>query len=201
MWRAVPLLPRMATIDIIAAVLTLANVLLIVRRSLWNYPFGLAAVAISAAVFWRERLYSDVVLQVFFFVVQLYGWWVWARHRVEDGTVAVTWLTWPQRGAAVAVTAAASIAWGALMHRYTDAALPWWDAANLMLSVAAQLLMSRRYGENWLLWIAVNVNATGLYAAKGLTAFTALYAALTAIAIWGLVDWQRAARRTPLAPC
>ena len=71
---------------------------------------------------------------------------------------------------------------------------PWWDAANLMMSVAAQLLMSRRYAENWLLWIAVDVNATALYAAKGLTAFTALYVVLTGLAAWGFVGWWRAAR-------
>ena len=181
----------MAPIDLLASALTLINVALIVRRSLWNYPFGLAAVAVSAAVFWRERLYSDVLLQLFFFAVQLYGWWVWSRHRAVDGGVAVAWLNWRRRGLTLVVTLMATVAWGALMHRFTDAALPWWDAANLMLSVAAQILMSRRFGENWALWIIVDVNAVALYAAKGLTAFALLYVVLTALAIWGFAQWWR----------
>ena len=184
----------MAPIDLLASALTLINVLLIVRRSLWNYPFGLAAVAVSAAVFWREKLYSDVLLQLFFFLVQLYGWWVWARHREADGAVAVAWLDWPRRGAALAIVLIATIGWGALMRHVTDAALPWWDAANLMLSVAAQLLMSRRYGENWVLWIVVDLEATGLYATKGLAAFTLLYIVLTVIAAWGCWRWWRDSR-------
>ncbi|WP_425229879.1 nicotinamide riboside transporter PnuC [Sphingomonas sp.] len=188
----------MSLIDLLAAGLTLVNVWLVVRRSLWNYPFGLAAVAVSAAVFWREKLYSDVLLQGFFFLVQFYGWWVWARHREADGAVAVAWLDWRRRLMVAAVTLAATLGWGAAMHRYTDAALPWWDAANLMLSVVAQLLMSRRYAENWILWIVVDVEATGLYAAKGLTAFTALYVVLTAMASWGFYSWWRAGRTSAL---
>lgn len=188
----------MAPIDLLASALTLINVLLIVRRSLWNYPFGLAAVAVSAAVFWRERLYSDVLLQLFFFLVQFYGWWVWARHREADGSVEVAWLDWPRRGVAVVITVVATLGWGALMHRFTDAALPWWDAANLMLSVVAQLLMSRRYAENWVLWIVVDLEAMGLYAAKGLTAFTLLYVVLTAMASWGFWQWWRDSRAAPV---
>ena len=187
--------PRMGPIDLLASALTLVNVWLVVRRSLWNYPFGLAAVALSAVVFWRERLFSDVLLQLFFFLVQFYGWWVWSRHREADGGVGVVWLSWPQRLLTIVLIAGATVGWGALMHAYTAAALPWWDAANLMLSVAAQLLMSRRFAENWVLWVVVDVNATALYAAKGLTAFTALYVVLTMLATWGLVDWWRASRR------
>ena len=58
----------------VAAGLGVFNVGLLVRRSIWNYPFGLAMVALYFFVFFEARLYSDVLLQIFFFVVQLYGW-------------------------------------------------------------------------------------------------------------------------------
>jgi nicotinamide mononucleotide transporter len=85
--------------------------------------------------------------------------------------------------------------WGWGMHRFTDAAFPWWDASVAILSVAAQILMSRRLLENWVLWIAVDLLAIGLYAAKGLQATAWLYAIFLVLAIWGLIDWRGAERR------
>ena len=78
-----------------------------------------------------------------------------------------------------------------MMHRYTDAAYPWWDGSVAMLSIAAQVLMSRRYLENWLLWIAVDVLAIGLFAVKGLALTAFLYAIFLALSIWGLIQWAR----------
>ncbi len=72
----------MSAIEIIAAVLGVANIVLLVRRSIWNYPFGIAMVSLYGWVFFDARLYSDAALQVFFFVVQLYGWWNWHRRAV-----------------------------------------------------------------------------------------------------------------------
>jgi len=56
-------------IEAVATLLGLANVTLVVRRSLWNYPFALAMVSLYAVIFLRERLYSDALLQGFYFVV------------------------------------------------------------------------------------------------------------------------------------
>jgi nicotinamide mononucleotide transporter len=85
------------------------------------------------------------------------------------------------------------------MHRFTDAAFPWWDAAVAMLSVAAQILMSRRLIENWALWIAVDVLAIGLYAAKDLWLTALLYAIFLFLAIWGLIGWHATERRPATA--
>ncbi|MCP6756900.1 nicotinamide riboside transporter PnuC, partial [Klebsiella pneumoniae] len=73
--------------------LGLANVILIVRRSVWNYPFGLLMVAMYAVVFWEARLYSDALLQVFFFTVQLVGVYQWLDAREHDGRVGIAVLS------------------------------------------------------------------------------------------------------------
>ena len=80
------------------------------------------------------------------------------------------------------------------MYRYTDAAYPWWDGTIAMLSVAAQILMSRRNLENWVLWIGVNLVSIGLYYAKGLMPFAILYVVFLVLASWGLVGWHRVRR-------
>jgi len=185
---------EMSPLEVLAALLVLVNVWLITRRSIWNYAFGLAGVTIYGWVFFGHKLYSDSLLQLFFFVVQIYGWREWLRSQANEGEVRVERLTGPQRLAWLAGIVAAVAGWGWLMHRFTDASFPWWDAAVAMTSVAAQILMSVRRIENWWLWIAANVLSIGLYAAKALWITTGLYLILLAISISGLVAWRKAAR-------
>jgi len=181
-------------LEALATLLGLINISLIVGRSVWNYPFGLAMVAIYAWIFAQPdvRLYSDVGLQVFFFVVQLYGWWNWSKSEAESGEVQVLLLPGAGRAGWIAVIAVTTLAWGALMHLYTSAALPWWDAFIAMTSVSAQLLMARRYLENWILWIAVDAVAIGVYAAKGLMLTSILYTVFLIVSVVGLLSWRKA---------
>lgn len=189
----------MSPIEAIAALLVLVNVALVARRSLWNYPIGLVAVTLYGVIFFRTRLYSDALLQIFFFIVQLYGWANWSNNKGAAGTVTVERLSWPQRAGWAAGIVVATLGWGAAMHRFTDASYPWWDASVAMLSIAAQILMSRRAIENWVLWIAVDIVAIGLYSAKALWLTAAVYGVLLAISIWGLIDWRRAEHAAPVS--
>ena len=75
----------MFPIELIAAALGLANVVLIARRTVLNYPFGIAMVSLYAVIFRAERLYSDALLQGFFLVLNAWGWWLWTRHRDAAG--------------------------------------------------------------------------------------------------------------------
>ena len=184
----------MSILEIIAFLLGLANVTLVVRRSIWNYPFGLAMVVLYGVIFSEARLYSDAILQIFFFVVQIYGWWNWAHVRAEAGEVTVVGLSHRTRARWAVGCIVASALWGYGMYRFTDASFPWIDATLAIVSVAAQILMSRRAVESWWLWIAVDVGSVGLYAAKGLWLTTLLYAIFLGLAVWGLVDWRRATR-------
>jgi nicotinamide mononucleotide transporter len=182
-------------IEAIAAALVVVNVALVAWRSIWNYPVAILAVAIYAVVFAEARLYSDMVLQGFFLVVNLYGWVNWARVKGETGEVIVERLGPAARGAWVAGIAVAALVWGTGMHAFTDASYPWWDAGIAAASVAAQLLQARRVIESWWLWIAVDLASVPLYAVKSLWFTTALYVVLLVISVAGLIDWRRAAVR------
>ena len=181
-------------LEIAAALLGLVNVTLVVRRSIWNYVFGLAMVTLYAFVFFEARLYSDALLQVFFFVVQIYGWWNWRRSQAESGDVVVVTLPTRARIGWAGGAVIASALWGYAMHRFTDASFPWIDGTIAIVSVVAQILQSRRALESWWLWIAVDVASVGLYAAKELWPTMALYAVFLGLAIWGAIDWRRAMR-------
>ncbi len=68
----------MSELEWLAAGLGVINVIFVVRRSIWNFPFALAMVALYFFVFFEAKLYSDALLQIFFFVINGFGWWAWS---------------------------------------------------------------------------------------------------------------------------
>jgi nicotinamide mononucleotide transporter len=190
---------RVNALEILAALLVLINIALVALRSVWNYPFGIVAVALYAVVFLEAKLYSDMLLQGFFLVLNVYGWVNWRRSRAQAGEVVVLMLDWTARAIWLCAIGVAILGWGWLMHRLTDAAAPWWDAGVAITSVAAQLLLARRYVENWVLWIAVDVVAVPLFAWRGLWFTSGIYVVLLALSFWGALDWHRAHMRNRAA--
>lgn len=182
----------MNPLEVAASLLLLINIALVARRSIWNYPFALAAVSLYGALFFEHKLYSDMLLQLFYVALNLYGWMNWRQSKADSGEVVVLTLGWPARIGWLAGCVVLTGGWGWLMHRLTDAALPWWDAGVAMTSIAAQILMSRRYLENWVLWILVDIVAIPLFAVRGLWPTSGVYVILLGLSIWGLIDWHRA---------
>ena len=188
----------MSYIEWAAAAFVLINVALVALRSVWNYPFALVAVTLYAFVFFEAKLYSDMLLQGFFFALNLYGWAAWIRAR-DDSGVPVRWMTERARWGWASATIAAWIAWSFTMDRTTDAVAPWVDGAIAMLSITAQWLLARRRVESWWLWILVDLIAVPLFAWRGLYATSGVYVVLLGLSIDGLIQWRRAANTGRLA--
>lgn len=188
----------MTYLEWIAAAFVLVNVALVALRSVWNYPFALVAVTLYAFVFFEAKLYSDMLLQGFFFVLNLYGWAAWMRAR-DAGGVPVGWMTHRARVGWASATIAAWFGWSFLMDRHTDAIAPWVDGAIAMLSITAQWLLARRRVESWFLWILVDLIAVPLFAWRGLYATSAVYVVLLGLSIDGFIQWRRAAATGRLA--
>lgn len=178
----------------VAAGLGLVNIALLVRRSVWNYAFGMAMVAIYVFVFYESRLYAESGLQVFFFAAQGWGWWLWARSKGGGDEVPVGWLSPFSRIVWTVVTAALSINLGWALARFTNAAMPFADSAVTGASVAAQILLGLRRTENWVLWIAIDVASVALYINRGLYPTAGLYVGFLVLSIMGLREWMKAGR-------
>ncbi len=185
----------MNPLELVAAGLGVMNIVLLVRRSVWNYPFGMAMVALYVFIFYEAKLYSEAGLQVFFFAMQGWGWYLWFEAGGADNRVPVRWLDWPSRGVWLVVTAALSLTLGWAMDRFTDAAVPYADSAISGASVAAQILLATRRIENWVLWIVIDVGAIALYANRGLYPTMALYVLFLAFSMVGLKEWIAAAKQ------
>jgi nicotinamide mononucleotide transporter len=191
----------MSPLEIAGFVLGFLNIVLLIRRSVWNFPAAMAMVTCVGIVLAEARLYSEAGLQVFFFVVNAWGWWLWTRAREREGRadedIPVRWLGWRARAAWLAGTAAGSVALGLAMARYTNAALPMADSAVTGMSIAAQLLLSFRRIENWVLWVVIDVVSIALYVSRDLNLLAVLYAAFLVLSVIGLREWTRANRGKP----
>ncbi len=185
----------------LAAGLGVINIALLIFRSQWNFAFAIASVAIYVLIFMESRLYAESGLQVFFILANVWGWIVWRRalDAGDQGRVEVRWLDWRSRAVWLAVTAALSLNLGWLMHRYTNAAMPFADSAIAGASVAAQILLGYRRIENWVLWIAIDVAAVLLYINRGLYPTAGLYAGMLVMSLFGLKEWIGVHRAQRLA--
>lgn len=182
-------------LDLVNLVLGVIGVWLMVRRSLWAFPIGLAAVTVQGVLFYQTRLYADGALQIFFFVALAWGWWHWVRDRGASPELPVTMLDTRGRLLVLGVTAVATVAWALAARRWTNSLMPWRDATIAMLQVAGQVLQSRKKLENWALFTAANLIAIAAYwnAKLAFTAFLfGLYLVLGGL---GWIEWTRAVKK------
>lgn len=182
----------------VAAGLGLINIALLIFRSQWNFAFAIASVSLYVFIFFESRLYAESGLQVFFILANIWGWTLWrnaAAAGSDESRVPVRWLDWTSRIVWLMVTAAISLNLGWLMHRYTNAALPFADSAIAGASVAAQILLGYRRIENWMVWIVIDVAAALLYINRGLYPTAGLYGGMLVMSLIGLKEWIEVERR------
>lgn len=189
----------MGAMEIVATVLGIVSVGLLVRQNIWCWPTGIVMVTLYIFIFYDARLYSDMGLQVAYVVMQAYGWYHWLHGGGEDEELPVTRVSTRGAFAWIVVAVAGTTGLGYAMDTWTDAALAYWDASTTVLSLIAQYLQARKILECWLIWIAVDVLAIGIYVAKDLHVTTILYAVFLGLATWGYLAWRASYRERVVA--
>jgi len=86
------------------------------------------------------------------------------------------------------------VAIAAFLHECTDSRVPYVDAFTTSLSVIAMWMLSRKYIEQWWVWLVVDAVSSGLYIYKGVYGRSLLYAVYTAMAIYGYYTWRKATK-------
>lgn len=181
----------MSALEIIAVIVNVLGVWLTARRIRWCWPVNVVAVLLYAWIFFSVKLYSDMLLQLVFVVLQFYGWWQWSQGGSEQGKVRVERLPPATALSSCLAGAVGALALGWAMHTHTDAALPWLDAALTAFSLVASFWAARKYVASWWLWIILDVVYTGVFLYKALYLTAGLYAGFVVLAIYGLLAWQR----------
>ena len=178
-------------LELVAFVLALATVALNIRVDPRAWPLAILSSLLYFGLFWRSLLYGDAALQIFFAVVALWGWWQWLYGTDHGRPLSVRRLTPRGRWMTVVAIGASWPATGLFLRHWTDTDVPWWDAFPTAASVVGQVLLGRKYLENWPTWIVVDVVAVGLFAYKGLWLTVFLYSVFIVMAFVGWRAWHR----------
>ncbi len=187
-------------LEIAAALISLAMVWANMRVKPVGWPLGIVASVLYGLLFLDGKLYGEASLQVMFVLLSLWGWWQWLRGTGKlsnpspaRSALQVRSLSLRGRWVALAYTLAAWPLLGALLARWTDSPAPYLDALATAGSITGQILLGRKWRENWLVWLAVNVFSVALFASRsyGLTAL--LYTVFAALSWAGWRAWARPA--------
>jgi nicotinamide mononucleotide transporter len=177
--------------EIVGVLTGILGVWLTTRQKIWCWPVGILSVSAFIVVFFRAKLYAAMGLQVVYVWLLAYGWHAWLHGG--EGQVALRVSRVPRRlafGLAVAAAAATGIA-GYWLRARTDEALPYLDGFTTSFSLVAQWMQARKYLENWLLWVVVDVVYVGMSLSQGLMLTAGLYAVYVGLAFLGFRDWRR----------
>lgn len=165
-------------------------VYLAARENIWNWPIGLLNSSASIIVMFRDRLFADAALYVVYFVSGVLGWYWWLRggEKKDPPPIRATpSKEWP----IIAIAAAAAMALVGYWMYAVEGAAPLVDTFVTVMSLVAQYLLTRKYIENWVIWILVDVLYVPLFLWKGLYLYAILFAIFTVIAYFGLREWKR----------
>jgi nicotinamide mononucleotide transporter len=172
-------------------------VLLAIRQVPWCWPIGIGNAALFLVAYVNARIYGAAGLQAVYVAVSIYGWYQWLHGGKGHGRLEVsrTPLAW---AAGLALFGAlASLALGLLLKHRTDDALPFPDAAVTAFSLVAQWMATRKWLENWLAWMVLNVSNVAICVSQGLYPMSALYAFFFVLAVLGHREWRRSMRAAP----
>jgi nicotinamide mononucleotide transporter len=184
----------MTWLELVAVVFGAVSVYLSVRQNIWSWPTALVNVTLYFLIFRRERLYADMGLQVFYVGISLYGWYHWLFGG-EGRTILKVTHTPKHLGVVLPVLGlSAAYGIGTILGNTTDASVPYMDSTLTVTSLIAQWMMSRKYLENWIVWVVADVAYIGMFIYRGLYLTSFLYAVFLVLATKGYFDWRASLR-------
>jgi len=194
-------------VEVFGAATGIAYVILEIRRNILLWPLGILTSAVYLYIFGRNGLYAGMVLQGYYVVISIYGWYEWSMltNRVRQSRAAggqgeegsdtevnsdVSKID--GKTALICMVTALGL-WAFLwfsLDRWTDSPVPLWDGLITSLSVVATWMLTRKYLEQWYVWIVANTIALIVYLAMGMYPTAVLFGVYSVMAIIGLKAWS-----------
>lgn len=187
------------------------------RANVWSWPIGVVNVVLFFFLFFQIQLYPDMLLQVFFFVTNLMGWWTWTHPSPDEAVPKNAGTSQELRitrtpVSNLAIWSAAGLVATAVLGTFArnlntlfplvfskPSAFPYIDSFTTVMSVVATFLMVRKRVECWYVWLLVDLVLTYVYYVKGVRFVALEYAVFCVIALFGAFNWTRQYQRYRLS--
>ncbi len=181
-----------------AVILGVAEVLYAKANKIWLYPTGIAATLLSIYILWKAGLFAECLLNVYYVVMSVYGWWYWMKKK-DAPPVKPAYANARDWKITMGITVLgfALLSW--LLKKYTSSTVPLWDAWVSATAWAGMWLLAKRRIENWVLLNISNLFAVPLLLYKQLPLYAALTVFLFIVAVQGYVKWKKIIRADRLA--
>ncbi len=180
--------------EMTAVAMAVLYLLLAIRQNIWCWLCAGISTAIYVWLFFDARLYMESALNVFYFGMAIYGWYVWSAGGHGEDDLPVT--TWPVsvHGFAIVAVGVLSAGSGYWLEQNTDAAYPYIDSATTFSAIWATFLVARKVLENWYYWLAIDVVSIFIYWSRDLELTALLFVLYVIMIPFGIVNWTRSWR-------
>ncbi len=181
-------------LEIIGLISGLLCVWLLIRENILTFPIGLIYAVVTVVVVARANLFADVLLNLYYVIMNAYGWYFWiygARERRTSEVLLVAWVPKKQWPMIVGVIVLGTVLMGLYFSTQTQASLPYPDSFTTVASFVAMWMSAKKYLESWILWLVIDVIQVGLYIVKGIEAYALLYLIYLFMAVYGWFQWRR----------
>jgi nicotinamide mononucleotide transporter len=185
-------------LGIISGIAGVISVVLCAKGKISFYFIGFVQTISYLILAWQNCFYGEVIENVFYLVTMVWGIFVWKKNmeQNDDGTsdVKAKRFSVVQWVFAIIGTVVATIVMGYLLTKI-GSAQAYTDAATNVMAIFAQLLMVRRYREQWIWWIVIDILCIKMWFVAGNWSMVAMYIAWTANCIYGWYNWSKLNKR------
>lgn len=181
---------QQSLLEVIGVITGLLCVWLAAINNIWNWPIAIISVGIYIYIFFFARLYADMGLQVYFMVMNIYGWYYWAKEPDDANKMPIVLIGRKELAWSMLAIIVFTVILGTGL-KYTTASFPYLDSFCTACSLVAQVWLARKILENWLIWLFVDIVYVGVYILKGLDLTAVMYAIYVGLALFGYLDWKK----------
>lgn len=186
-------------LELFGVVSALLYVAFSIRQIIYLWPLGILSSALYVYIFYDINLYADMSLSIYYVLVSIYGWYYWmygaASGKSDD--LAIQSLRKKDIISLLFITFVlyCLIAWALLelpdRIGIPKAELPFWDAFTTATSIVATWMLTKKYIEQWLIWVIVDIISMAMYLYKGLYPTAILFLIYSIMALIGYIQWKK----------